>query len=178
MQRKINGALLALIMTATVAAPAMARKNDLIIKDGQGEEVQIKHGFFGRGTTVVKDRMGNGYATHTGFFGTKDQQIGVLGNTFERKKGLLGGSTINGSTIFGDKVQTRKGIFGRRTTTVDVSGTSNVLKTLWQQHGAQLMGKMPGQNITPNMAAPGVNAPAAPVDPIPPATSNVPSTQF
>lgn len=168
MQRKVNGALLALIMTATIAAPALARKNDLIIKDGQGEEIQIKHGFFGRGQTVVKDRLGNGYASKTGFFGTKEQQVGVLGNTFERKKGLFGGTSVNGSTIFGDKVQTKKGIFGRRTTTVDVSGTSNVLKSLWQQHGSQLMGKT--QNVSP--------APVAPIDPMPPATSSVPGTQF
>jgi hypothetical protein len=172
MQRKINGALLALILTATMVAPALARKNDLIIKDGQGEELQMKHGFFGRGTTVVKDRLGDGYATHTGLFGTKQQQVGVLGNTFERKKGLLGGSSINGSTIFGDKVQTKKGIFGRRTTTVDVSGTSNVLKTLWQQHGAQLMGKT--QNVVPGQ---NLSAPMMPnSDPVP--TSSVPGTQF
>ena len=171
MQRKINGAILALIAIATMAAPALARKNDLIIRDGQGEELQMRHGFFGRGTTVVKDRLGDGYATHTGLFGTKQQQFGLLGNTFERKQGLLGGSSISGGTIFGDRVQTKRGIFGRRTTMVDVSGSSNVLKTLWQQHGAQLMGKT--QAVAPATPV----APVMPsINPVP--TSSVPGTQF
>jgi hypothetical protein len=165
MRRNFNGAMLALVMSAVTIAPALARGNDLVIKDGLGEEVTMKHGFFGRGTTVVKDRLGNGYATSTGLFGTKEQQVKVLGNSFERKKGLFGGTTVQGGTIFGDKVSTKKGIFGRRTTTVDVSGTTGVLKTLWQQHGPQLMGKVPALppsvQTTPNSDT-GVTAPVDP----------------
>jgi hypothetical protein len=153
MRRNFNGALLALVVTAVAAAPALARGNNLVIQDGQGEQVTIKNGFFGRKTTVVKDRLGNGYASSTGLFGTKETQGSVLGNTFERKKGLFGGSTVAGSTIFGDKVTTKKGIFGRRTTTVDVSGTSNVLKSLWDKHGAQLMGKVPAAPVVPSNPA-------------------------
>lgn len=151
MRRNFNGAVLALVMSALAAAPAMARGNDLIIKDGMGEEVTVKHGFFGRGTTIVKDRLGNGYASNTGLFGTKEQQVQVLGNSLERKKGLFGGTSVQGSTIFGDQIKTKKGIFGRRTTTVDVSGTSNVLKALWQKHGPELMGKTPAVTPPPSV---------------------------
>lgn len=140
MRRKFNIAILSLMMAATTMAPALARGNDVVIKNGFGEEVQIKNGFFGRKTTIVKDRLGDGYSTKKGLFGTKEQQVNVLGNSFSRKKGLLGGSDVKGSSIFGDKVETKRGIFGRRTTTIDASGVSSVVKNLWDKNKGSLMG--------------------------------------
>jgi hypothetical protein len=141
MRRNFNGAMLALLLAAVTTAPALARGNDLVIKDGMGEQIEIRNGFFGRKTTVVKDRLGNGYSTKTGLFGSKDTNVSVMGNNLTRKKGIFGSTEVQGNTIFGDKVTTKKGLFGRRTTEVDVSGTSNVLKGLWSKFGPELMGK-------------------------------------
>jgi hypothetical protein len=141
MQTKLTGALLALAVAAITVAPALARGNDFVIKDGFGEEIQIRNGFFGRKTKVVKDRLGNGYSSKTGLFGTREQDVNILGNTVKRKKGLFGGSDIQGSTIFGDKVTTKKGIFGRRTTTIDASGISSVARNLWTKNKDSILGK-------------------------------------
>ncbi len=143
MQRNFNRALMACMIVASTIGPALARGNDLIIKDGFGEEIQVKRGFFGRDTKIVKDRMGNGFATKKGLFGSKEQDVNVLGNSFSRKKGLLGGSQVQGSTIFGDRVTTKKGIFGRRTTTVDASGVSSVVKNLWDKNKDSILGRTP-----------------------------------
>lgn len=159
MQRNFNGALLALMMVAVTSAPALARGNDLVIKSGFGDEVLIKNGFFGRKSTVVKDRMGNGFTTRGGMFGSGQSSVNVMGNNLTRKKGWFGQSEIKGGTILGDKVSTKKGLFGRRTTTVDVSGTSSVVKNLWNQHAPKLLGTnpKPGVNNSPNL---GANAPS------------------
>jgi hypothetical protein len=154
MQRNLNGALLALVLAVSTVAPSLARGNDFIIKDGFGEEVQVRNGFFGRKTKVVKDRLGNGYASKSGLFGTKEQDVNVLGNSFQRKKGILGGSDISGSTIFGDKVQTKKGIFGRRTTTIDASGISSVARGLWNKNKDCIMGTTPHPPVNNNFNDP------------------------
>jgi hypothetical protein len=171
MRRNFNGALVALVVVAVSSVPALARGNDLVIKTGQGEELSIRNGFFGRKTTVVKDRLGNGYATKTGLFGSKEQQVNILGNTIERKKGWFGGSNVQGSTIFGDRVSTKRGIFGRRTTEVDVSGTANLVKSLWQKHGPSITGKStaaplaplstPAAALAPAVTTPALTAPEA-----------------
>lgn len=140
MQRYFNGALVAMTVTAVSMAPALARGNDLIIKDGFGEEVTVKHGFFGHDTKIVKDRLGDGYAQKKGWFGAKEQDVNMLGNSFSRKTGILGGTDLKGTTIFGDKVQTKKGVFGRRTTTIDVSGGASAIKALWDQNKDKIMG--------------------------------------
>jgi hypothetical protein len=141
MQRNLNSAVLAAIIAATTMAPAFARGNDLVIKDGFGEEVQIKNGFFGHKTKIVKDRLGNGFATKNGIFGSKEQDVNVLGNSFQRKKGIFGSSDVKGASIFGDKIETKKGFFGRRTTTIDASGISSVARTLWTKNKDSILGK-------------------------------------
>jgi hypothetical protein len=150
MRRNFNGAIVATMIAAATIAPAFARGNDIVIKDGFGENVVIKHGFFGHDTKIIKDRLGDGYAEKKGWFGTKEQDVNVLGNSFQRHKGLLGGTDIKGSTIFGDKIETKKGIFGRRTTCIDVSGGANALRTLWNQNKSKLL----GNSATPNNNAP------------------------
>ncbi len=118
--------LSALCLPAVSAAP-----QSFDIKDGMGEEVKMQQGWFGTKKRMVKDRLGNGYASKKGLFGTTETEASVLGNSIKRKKGFFGTNDIEGSTIFGDKVSTKKGLFGRRTTTVDVSGSSAVLKSLF-----------------------------------------------
>ncbi len=122
-------AALALFVGTVSATPAvLARGNDLIIKTGKGEEINIQNGFFGTKKKVVKDRFGDKYESKKGWFGSKEQQASVLGNSFSRKKGILGGTEIQGSTILGDSIKTKKGIFGRRTTEIDASGVTNLVQ--------------------------------------------------
>jgi hypothetical protein len=132
-QNNFNALLLVALVSAASTLPALARGNDLTVKDGFGEEVKVTNGFFGHKTRVVKDRLGDGYAQKKGWFGSEEQDANVLGNSFKRKKGILGGSDLEGSTIFGDKVVTKKGIFGRRKTEVDVSGSASAIKALFNK---------------------------------------------
>lgn len=158
MRMKLNGAMLALLLAASTATPVLARGNDLIFTTGKGEEVQIRNGWFGRKTKVVKDRLGNKYESKTGLFGSKDTQVSVLGNSYKQKKGLFGGSDIQGSTIFGDRVTTKKGIFGRRTTTIDASGVTSLVQSLLKDKDGQpltgkgLLNKLTGDNPTPTQS--------------------------
>src|SRR5947207_601414 len=120
MKRSVIGSsVIAAIVVLACGQTSSARGNDWTLTTGMGDGVQVKHGWFGRKSVVVKDRLGDGYATKKGLFGTTQSEANVLGNTFTKKKGLLGGSDIEGHTIFGDTITTKKGIFGRRTTTID-----------------------------------------------------------
>ncbi|HEY9791629.1 MAG TPA: hypothetical protein V6D22_14595 [Candidatus Obscuribacterales bacterium] len=181
MRRKFNGVLAALVVTTTTMAPALARGNDLIINDGFGEQVQVRHGFFGRDTKVVKDRLGDGFAEKRGLLGTQEKDVNVLGNSFRSSKGILGGTNLQGSDIFGDRMQTKRGIFGRRTTYVDVSGGASVVRNLWDQNKGKILGtnansvlKSPlgalnglGNSAMPPAGVPGVQAPELPGTPAP-----------
>ena len=73
----------------------------------------------------------------------EETDVNVLGNSYKRQRGWFGGSTVSGSTILGDKVSTRRGIFGRRTTMIDASGTSSVLQGLWQKNKSKIFGTNP-----------------------------------
>lgn len=124
--------LLTLLCLGSLSIPAAeALPQNFEFRDGQGEEIKIESGWFGRKKKVVKDRMGNKFESKNGLFGSSSTEASVMGNSIKRKKGLFGTSNIEGSTIFGDKVTTKKGLFGRRTTSVDVSGSAAVLKGLF-----------------------------------------------
>lgn len=110
--------------------PLQAAPHDIRITDGQGEELAIKNGWFGQKTKVVKDRFGNKFESKSGLFGRSQTNLALPGLEVKRRKGLFGGSRIEGSTMFGDKVATGRGWFGRRKTTVDVSGSANMIKSL------------------------------------------------
>lgn len=128
---KSRNLFVALTLGSIFMSPCLARGNDISIKDGFGEEVQIKHGWFGTKKKVVKDALGDSYVQNQGLFGGSNKEVNVLGNSFKNKKGVFGGSQTEGSTILGDKVTTKKGIFGRRTTSVDLSGSASALKSLF-----------------------------------------------
>ena len=144
-----------LLLSLIFVSPAIARGNDWTITDGMGEELQVKNGFFGKKKAVVKDRMGNGFKKETGIFGGSTTEASVLGNGFKKKKGIFGGSEIAGSTIFGDSVQTKKGIFGRRSTTVDLSGSSKLIQSFFgpRQPARQLTPVAPSPDFAPNPTA-------------------------
>jgi len=176
----LNATALTVLVTALSIVPALARGNDLTIKDGFGEEIQVQNGFFGHKTKVVKDRLGDGYAQKTGWFGSKEQDVNVLGNQLKRKKGVFGGEDISGSTIFGDNVTTKKGIFGRRKTTVDVSGSAAALQSLFKKNGgsdvlSNLLHRTPAAagNAAPQQSLNGQSQQSLPDD-----QSSVPATQF
>lgn len=147
--------LLIVLSIATLSIPAVyAAPQSFEITDGQGEVVKVERGWFGSKKKVVKDRMGNGYSSKKGLFGTTEQEGSVLGNSFKRKKGFFGRSDIQGSTIFGDKVTTKKGLFGQRKTTVDVSGSAAMIKTL-------LGSKQPKATLSePTTSFPPITAPS------------------
>lgn len=130
-----------------------ARGNDFTITDGQGEEIQVKNPLFGKKVKVIKDRMGNGYAQEKGLLGSKDTELKLLGNKMQHHKGLLGNSELSGSTIFGDKIVSKKGIFGRRKTTVDVSGTAGLIKSFFggsSSASTMPLPILPDQSVTPS----------------------------
>jgi hypothetical protein len=139
-------------LIAVQALPALAwRGNDFAITDGAGEQLQIKHSLFGRNKTVVKDRLGDGFATQTGFFGTKTSEVGILGNRLQSHKGLLGNSETDASTLLGDRLVTKKGIFGRRKTAVDLSGTTHLVQSFFNKPKFPLPSPMGSQSMTPQM---------------------------
>ncbi len=139
-----HSALLALTLALLAGQCPAALSNDVTIKDGFGEEVTWRSGWFGHKSTGVKDRLGDSVLQSKGSFGGKETQVNILGNTFKRKKGLFGGTDVQASTIFGDKVTTKKGLFGRRKTTVDVSGISSCVHDLFARKGGQGVQPAPG----------------------------------
>lgn len=130
-----KSALSLAVICSMLSGSAWARGNDWTIKDGKGEELSIKHGWFGRKQVKVQDRLGNKLENKKGLWGSKETQVDLLGNQIKRKKGIFGGSQIEGSSILGDKITTKKGLFGRRQTTVDVSGVSSAIGSLLKGSG-------------------------------------------
>ncbi len=149
---------LSLFVCFANSSAGLARGNDWTVTDGSGEQVKIKHGFWGRTDSEVKDRLGDKFVQKKGLFGSKETEVNVLGNQFARKRGWLGGSDIKGQDILGDSVTTKKGFFGRRTTTVNLSGASNALQALFSPK------KLPG---SPSQTLDNrINAPADPLTPL------------
>jgi len=97
----------------------------------------------------------------------------------KKKKGLFGGSDIEGSTILGDKVTTKKGIFGRRTTTVDMSGIASVIGQFVKSKSS---GGNPAKDLlnsfTGNSSADSGSGNVSPDASSVPATDGTPSSTF
>lgn len=144
---------LSFLLTLCLATGADAKRQNLTIKTGLGQELQVKDGWFGSKKRVVKDGLGDAYVTEKGWFGTGSKKVAVLGNSLETKKGLFSGETT-GRTVFGDSLKSHTGILGGKTTTVDLSGSANLIKGLIQTKLKEHTG---------TAAAPqGLIAPAAP----------------
>jgi hypothetical protein len=135
MSRVCAQLLVCLGILAGSLTPASA--DQLVIKDGFGEELSVNDRWFGRKDTVIKDRLGNKLVRKKGWFGSRQTEVNLLGNQFKKKKGWFGRSDIEASTVLGDKISTKKGLFGNRTTTVDVSGVASAIRTLFAKEEAQ-----------------------------------------
>jgi hypothetical protein len=120
------------VITALLASAAFAGSHNWTIKDGQGEQLSVKKGWFGSKNIQIEDRLGNKVVKKKGLLGGKETQVDLLGNHYKQKKGLFGGNRIEGSSILGDSISTKKSLLGNRQTTVDVSGVSNAIRTLFK----------------------------------------------
>lgn len=125
--------LVLLNISAISAMPAvLADTGNITIKTGSGTEMVLKKGYFGGREQSITDKHGNKISRKkSGLFGTSSEsEVAVFGNGIKKKKGLFGGTRYEGKTILGDSITSKKGFFGlgRRDTTVDLSGTSGLVK--------------------------------------------------
>lgn len=120
------------ISAMTTTGAAYADRGNVTIKTGSGTEMVLKKGYFGGQEQSITDRRGNKIARKkSGLFGTtQESEISFFGNGIKKKKGLFGGTQYEGKTILGDSITSKKGLFGlgRRNTTVDISGTTGLVK--------------------------------------------------
>ncbi len=127
--------LVLLNLSAVTLCPpqaAFADRGNVTVKTGNGTEMVLKRGYFGGAEQSIKDKHGNKIGRKkSGLFGTtQESEIAFFGNGVKKKKGLFGGTQIEGKTILGDSITSKKGLFGfgRRNTTVDISGTTSLVK--------------------------------------------------
>lgn len=118
--------LFAALAFATIGS-AEAQGNNVTVKSGGGETLEMKSGWFGRDSIKVQDRFGNKLENSKGWLSRK-KEVKVLGNSLEEKKGLFGQKSYKATSILGDKIETKRSWFGLgpRQTTVDLSGVSSV----------------------------------------------------
>lgn len=118
--------LFAALAFATIGS-AEAQGNNVAVKSGGGETLEMKSGWFGRDSIKVQDRFGNKLENSKGWLSDK-KEVKVLGNSLEAKKGLFGQKSYKATSILGDKIETKRTWFGLgpRKTTVDLSGVSSV----------------------------------------------------
>jgi hypothetical protein len=127
-------AFLVLLNISATSAPqaAFADRGNVTVKTGNGTEMILKRGYFGGAEQSITDKHGNKIGRKkSGLFGTtQESEISFFGNGIKKKKGLFGGTKVEGKTILGDSITSKKGFFGfgRRNTTVDISGTSSLVK--------------------------------------------------
>lgn len=134
------------------------------IRTGFGDEIVVHHGLFGTKETLVKDRLGDGYIKKHGWFGTKETGVNLLGNSYDKEKGLLGGTQVEASSIFGDRIESKKSFLGlgRRQTNVDLSGVGSLVQGLVasQSHHFISSGMPMGQpGMMPDAFPPGMPVP-------------------
>lgn len=122
------------ISGSSAITPALADRGNMTIKTGSGTEMVFKKGYFGTEEQSIKDKRGNKIGRKkSGLFGTtQETEVSFFGNGVKKKRGLFGGTQYEGKTILGDSITSKKGFFGlgRRNTTVDISGTTSLVKQL------------------------------------------------
>lgn len=142
--------------TSAVMAYHLAGNTD--IRTGFGDEIVVHHGLFGTKETLVKDRLGDGYIKKHGVLGTSESGFNLLGNSYVKKKGLIGGTEVEASSIFGDRMESKKSFFGlgRRQTNVDLSGVGSMVQGIFANHHFVNSGMAMGQPAPmPDTAPPG-----------------------
>jgi hypothetical protein len=127
---KIKTFIVAALAFATIGS-AEAQGNNVTVKSGGGETLEMKSGWFGRDSIKVQDRFGNKLENSKGWLSRK-KEIKVLGNSVEEKKGLFGQKSYKATSILGDKIETKRTWLGLgpRKTTVDLSGVSSIANQL------------------------------------------------
>ncbi|MBA3993313.1 MAG: hypothetical protein C0469_07280 [Cyanobacteria bacterium DS2.3.42] len=127
-------AFLVLLNISATSAPqaAFADRGNVTVKTGNGTEMILRRGYFGGAEQSITDKHGNKIGRKKGgLFGTtQESEIAFFGNGIKKKKGLFGGTKVEGKTILGDSITSKRGLFGfgRRNTTVDISGTTSLVK--------------------------------------------------
>ncbi len=120
------------ISAAGATQAAFADRGNVTIKSGSGTEMVLKKGYFGGQEQSITDKRGNKIGRKkSGLFGTtQETEVSFFGTGIKKKKGLFGGTQYEGKTILGDSITSKKGLFGfgRRNTTVDISGTTGLVK--------------------------------------------------
>ncbi len=185
--------LVLLNISALACVPAaLADRGNITIKTGNGSQMVLKKGYFGGEEESITDKHGNKLSRKKGgLFGTtQETEVAFFGNGIKKKKGLFGGTQVEGKTILGDSITSKKGFFGlgRRNTTVDLSGTTGLVKQLL---GAKKLPPLsdPGQaaekssagaisGISQKDAADLLNNTQMPGQPQTPATNNDSSSTF
>lgn len=129
--------LFQLLVVAAVVLPLQSAQagSDLLINNGQGEELEIKRPLLGKQVNSIKDRYANQLKTEKGLLGSKSAELSFFGNKIKKKKGLFGNTEYQIDTVFGDKLSSKKGIFGRRKTSVDLSGSTQAISGLQRYLG-------------------------------------------
>ncbi|MBS1957002.1 MAG: hypothetical protein JST89_22625 [Cyanobacteria bacterium SZAS-4] len=132
MIKGLNIALsLAALVTLQSAALARGGGGNYNITDGYGDGFAIHHGLFGLTSQKgVQDRLGNHYVKENGLF-SNQTDVNFLGNKYQRKHGLIGGTQVGMSDMLGDSIQSKKTWFGlgRRQTNVNLSGVGGIVQS-------------------------------------------------
>ncbi len=131
----MKGLRIALSITAallSLQSAALARGGgNYNITDGYGDGFVIHHGWFGLTEQKgVQDRLGDHYVKEKGLF-SNSTDINFLGNKYQRKHGLIGGTQVGMGDMLGDSIQSRKTWFGlgRRQTNVNLSGVGGLVQS-------------------------------------------------
>ncbi|MBS2002188.1 MAG: hypothetical protein U0103_00575 [Candidatus Obscuribacterales bacterium] len=130
----MKGLRIALSLAALVAlqSAAVAKGGgNYNITDGYGDGFVIHHGLFGLTEQKgVQDRLGDHYVKEKGLFSNKTD-VNFLGNKYQRKHGLIGGTQVGMADMLGDSIQSRKTWFGlgRRQTNVNLSGVGGIVQS-------------------------------------------------
>lgn len=153
----MKGLNIALTLAALVSIQSAALAHsggNWNISDGYGDGFVVHHSLFNlseqRG---VQDRLGDKYIKSHGIF-SNSTQANFLGNKYERKHGLIGGTQVGMQDMMGDRISSHKTLFGlgRRQTNVNLSGMGGIVQSF-------IGGRMGGRGPTIGSLDP--NAPSA-----------------
>lgn len=146
MYKRIAPLAVVLLCSFISATPASLALDTWEFKTGKGESVLVKKGLFGTKTVRMKDRLGNGFEFDNSFLGSKKNSVNFFGNGVSVEKNILGRSSIQGSTMLGDKIETKRSWFGLgpRRTSIDASGVTNLAEKLLTKKQAPVGLSSPG----------------------------------
>jgi hypothetical protein len=130
----MKGLKIALTLAAVVSlqSAASARSGaNWNITDGYGDGFVVHHGLFNLTEQKgVQDRLGDHYVKERGLF-SNGTSANFLGNKYERKHGLIGGTQVGMGDMLGDSISSHKTWLGlgRRQTNVNLSGVGGIMQS-------------------------------------------------